>query len=311
MKKLLLTLATLALLAPLSACSKGGAEGGNNNPPQTSEAAPTAADLITNTQIMYGEYADAVTIDGEHLELTLPAMEGYVKLSTRISVKNEADPRNVASSFALVGEYDAEKVLLNEDEGSFYLLVKAETSFTLKTSFHFADTDEDIEKEYTITTKIPSRCAIVASRSNEGNRVNYGTNFSTTNGIPETVSDEISLCEMSNSGSYGYGWFNAEVATVRKVIIKFNRVGVFSSVKVWGSLDKTTYVEKTGDIGINKTRSDLTANNEVVVDFSSVQTQFAPGSPYYVKLWFWNSTEYSEETSLIDSILVMYTPFRG
>ncbi len=311
MKKLLLTLATLALLAPLSACSKEGAEGGNNNPPQSSEAAPTAADLITNTQIMYGVDADAVIIDGEHLELTLPAIESYVKLSTRISVKDEANPRDVESTFALVGEYDAEKVDLDEDEGSFFIHISAETSFTLKTSFHFADTDEDVEKEFTITTKIPSRCAIVASRSNEGSRVNYGTDFSTTNGIPETVSDEISLCEMSSSGSYGYGWFNAQVATVRKVIIKFNRVGVFSSVKVWGSLDKTTYVEKTGDIGINKTRSDLTANNEVVVDFSDVQTQFAQESPYYVKLWFWNSTEYSEETSLIDSILVMYTPFRG
>ena len=294
MKKLLLTLATLALIAPLGACSKADAKG-------SEQPAPTAADLIENYQtIMYIHSEDAKVIDDEHLTQKLPKREQFGELQLKIKVRGEETLRTIGTAdFSIVGEYDDEKVWLRESDDN--LIVSGPTSFTLKAAFHFADTDEDVEKQWTISWQLPDSHIIEINANNYGSITNYGVSYSDLN--PSAIDEgtpEGAMLQRTGGGSYGWAVHTA-VSYIRSVTIEFERLGVFSSVQVWGSKVWGTYMEQAGDVKIDKVRADV-VENKIVVDFSEKLVEF-DGSDYYLKLWFWNNAEYGEgQSSLVKSI---------
>lgn len=313
MKKLLLTLATLALIAPLGACSKADASkpSGGEQPTTTesssSEVPPTAADLIENYQaIMYIHSEDAKVIDDEHLTQKLPKREQFGELQLKIKVRGEETTRTIGTAdFSIVGEYDDEKVWLRESDDN--LIVSGPTSFTLKAAFHFADTDEDVEKQWTISWQHPDSHIIEINAYDYGSLTNYNLSYSDLN--PSAIAEgtpEGAMLQMSNSGSYGWSVYTA-LSCIRSVTIEFERLGVFSSVKAWGSKVWGTYMEQTGDVEIEKRRDDV-VDNKLTFDFSEKLAEF-DGSDYYLKLWFWNDEDFGEgQSSLVKSISFEVVP---
>lgn len=313
MKKLLLTLATLALIAPLGACSKADASNPSSSEQPTttesssSEADPTAADLIENYQaIMYIHSEDAKVIDDEHLTQKLPKREQFGELQLKIKVRGEETTRTIGTAdFSIVGEYDDTKVWLREDDDN--LIVSGPTSFTLKAAFHFADTDEDVEKQWTISWELPDSHIIEINAYDYGSVTNYGLSYSDLNpsAIAEGTPNGVML-QMNGGGSYGWAVHTA-LSCIRSVTIEFERLGVFSSVQVWGSKEWGTYVEKTGDVKINKVRDDV-VDNKLTFDFSEKLVEF-DGGDYYLKLWFWNSADLGEgQSSLVKSVSFEVVP---
>lgn len=310
MKKFLKTLIPFLLVTPMLLSGCGGKKSsGNDNPSDDTPAdtTPTAATLIENIQVVYDvDFEDDSIIDDSHLSLTLPKQEQFALLGLKIKVKGESEKRDIASpTFSLVGTYDAEKVEL--DEG--WLKIKDATSFTLKVNFHFEDTNEDVEKQWTTSWSLPTNRLVYISRYNYTTVSNYGLSFADNHGFPESTSDaNQSLAEMTPEGVYGFAIYT-QLQKLIKVTYTFKRAGCFSSVSTWATKweNRSTFVEKDGDIKVHNVYTEV-SNNILVVDFSEKADNFTE-APYAFNCWFWNDDDVSENNSLIESIMIEYVPY--
>ena len=298
MNKKLLIPVMLFIPGFLAACGKT---------PEEEEQAKKAKDLIKEVKINldFKEGEDSY-ISASHLQVVLPPTEGDITLSTEIKVDKEKTNRTVAGcAYSLVGEYSESVVTLTDN----VLHLKNAVTLTLKTSFTFKDTKETFSKQFAVEFQLPEVQKATLTRGTLGELTNYFTDFTEVNGVPGSVSDEESLCEMSGNGSYGYSTY-AKLERISKVTFKFARLGTFSSVEAWGTLyaNKGTYTEKTGDVRETSSVGHITEDNEIIIDFAERADDFND-APYCFQCWFWNSSSLSEESSLIRSITIEYVPY--
>ena len=310
MKKSILAL--LFIPGLLVACDKKN-NNSDNTPSNTptdntpSTPSPTAADLIKEVKINldFEEGEDSYVSD-THLAVVLPPTEGNISLSTEIKVDREESNRIVAGcTYSIVGDYNSETVSLTNN----VLHLKDAVTITLKTAFTFADTNESFSKQFTVEFSLPNVHKVKMTRATLGSLSNYGLDFTSVNGFPDSVSDDESLCEMSGNGSYGYSNY-AKLESISKITFEFKRMGTFSSTEVWGTKyeNKGSYISAGGDVRISKNNSDTDESGILVIDFSARASDFND-APYCFQCWFWNNSALSEESALIKSITIEYVPF--
>lgn len=83
---------------------------------------------------------------------------------------------------------------------------------------------------------------------------------------------------------------DTKMTMIKKVTVKFNSVGILSSLLACASLDESNYTECPGDIDVEKPVSKLTDDQELIFEFNESDFDTSKGY-YHLKFWWWLSGE--------------------